>query len=65
VTQFTTQGSSVAFVTAALPKRIMLLGEKLVAFRDSEGRVGLVAELCSHYRLPNLLWNQSSSIAFS
>jgi phthalate 4,5-dioxygenase len=34
----------------APPKRIMLFGEKLVAFRDSGGRTGLVAELCPHRR---------------
>ena len=32
------------------PKRLMLFGEKLVAFRDSSGRAGLVAELCPHRR---------------
>lgn len=30
------------------PIRVRLLGEDLVAFRDSAGRVGLLAELCSH-----------------
>jgi phthalate 4,5-dioxygenase oxygenase subunit len=30
------------------PKRIRLLGEDLVAFRDSEGRVGLLDENCPH-----------------
>jgi phenylpropionate dioxygenase-like ring-hydroxylating dioxygenase large terminal subunit len=30
------------------PLRVRLLGEDLVAFRDSEGRVGLVAENCPH-----------------
>jgi len=30
------------------PVRIMLLGEQLVAFRDSSGRVGLVQNLCPH-----------------
>src|SRR5690349_3589063 len=28
--------------------RVKLLGEKLLAFRDSEGRVGLISEFCSH-----------------
>jgi phthalate 4,5-dioxygenase oxygenase subunit len=32
------------------PVRISLLGEKLVAFRDSEGRVGIVDEFCPHRR---------------
>jgi phthalate 4,5-dioxygenase len=32
------------------PIRISLLGEKLVAFRDSEGRVGLIGEFCPHRR---------------
>jgi phthalate 4,5-dioxygenase oxygenase subunit len=30
------------------PLRVRLLGEDLIAFRDSSGRVGLVAEGCSH-----------------
>src|SRR5690349_2720571 len=35
------------------PRRVRLLGEDLVAFRDSEGRVGLLDELCPH-RLASL-----------
>ncbi|HLQ46192.1 MAG TPA: Rieske 2Fe-2S domain-containing protein, partial [Planctomycetaceae bacterium] len=30
------------------PARVMLLGEKLIAFRDSNGNVGLVANNCPH-----------------
>ncbi len=30
------------------PVRVMLVGERLIAFRDSKGRVGLVAEACPH-----------------
>ncbi|MFJ9389760.1 Rieske 2Fe-2S domain-containing protein [Nocardioides sp. NPDC101246] len=30
------------------PVRVQLLGEKLIAFRDSEGRIGLIDEFCSH-----------------
>src|SRR5436305_12131915 len=30
------------------PVRVRLLGEDLVAFRDSRGRVGLLREFCSH-----------------
>ena len=30
------------------PVRVRLLGEDLVAFRDSDGRVGLLAEHCAH-----------------
>lgn len=30
------------------PKRMMLLGEKLVMFRDSEGRMGALEEFCPH-----------------
>lgn len=30
------------------PLRVLLLGEKLVAFRDSEGAVGLLEESCPH-----------------
>ena len=32
------------------PVRVRLMGEDLVAFRDSEGRVGLVDEACPHRR---------------
>jgi phthalate 4,5-dioxygenase oxygenase subunit len=30
------------------PVRVRVLGENLIAFRDSDGRVGLLAEHCSH-----------------
>jgi phthalate 4,5-dioxygenase oxygenase subunit len=30
------------------PVRVMLLGEKLGAFRDTQGRIGLVDEFCAH-----------------
>ncbi len=30
------------------PLRVMLLGEKLIAFRDSNGQVGLVGDACPH-----------------
>ena len=30
------------------PVRVQLLGEKLVAFRDTNGRLGLIAEFCAH-----------------
>src|SRR5438093_2460140 len=30
------------------PRRVRLLGEDLIAFRDSQGRVGVVAENCPH-----------------
>src|SRR5215468_6367788 len=33
------------------PVRVKLLGEELVAFRDSEGRIGLVEEFCPHRRV--------------
>ena len=32
------------------PIRVKLLGEKLVAYRDTEGRVGLIDEFCAHRR---------------
>ena len=32
------------------PLRVKLLGEALVAFRDSNGRVGVLEELCAHRR---------------
>jgi phthalate 4,5-dioxygenase len=30
------------------PVRVRLFGEKLVAFRDSKGRIGLIEEFCAH-----------------
>jgi phthalate 4,5-dioxygenase len=30
------------------PVRVKLLGEKLVAFRDTEGRIGMLDEFCAH-----------------
>ncbi|HEX3864363.1 MAG TPA: Rieske 2Fe-2S domain-containing protein [Stellaceae bacterium] len=33
------------------PVRVRLLGEDLVAFRDTEGRIGLLEELCPHRRV--------------
>ena len=35
------------------PVRVKLLGEELVAFRDSQGRIGLLDEFCPH-RLASL-----------
>ena len=32
------------------PKRVKILGEDLVAYRDPNGRPGLVSELCAHRR---------------
>ena len=37
-------------VTEAPPQRVRLLGEPLVAFRDSRGRAGLLGEHCPHRR---------------
>ncbi len=34
------------------PKRVKLLGEDLVAFRDSDGRPGLIANACPHRGAP-------------
>src|ERR1700722_511930 len=40
-----------AELTAAKPKRrVRVLGEDLVLFRDGQGRLGLVAEQCPHRR---------------
>lgn len=30
------------------PVRVKLLGEQLIAFRDTQGRLGLLDEFCSH-----------------
>src|SRR5579875_720451 len=34
------------------PVRVRILGEDLVAFRDTEGKVGLVSAYCPHRRAP-------------
>jgi phthalate 4,5-dioxygenase oxygenase subunit len=39
---------SAELVADAPPLRLMLLGEKLVAFRDSSGRVGIMDHRCPH-----------------
>src|SRR5213594_1632631 len=40
------------------PVRVRLLGEDLLAFRDSQGRVGLLAEQCSH-RLASMFYGRN------
>jgi len=36
------------------PVRVKLLSERLVAFRDTQGRIGLIDEFCAHRRVS--LW---------
>ena len=43
---------SKGLVADGAPKRVKLLGEDLVAFRDSQGRAGLVANACAHRGAP-------------
>ena len=38
--------------TDGQPQRVRLLGEELIAFRDSEGRVGLIDHACPHRGAP-------------
>ena len=40
------------------PVRVQLLGENLVVFRDTEGRVGLLGERCPH-RTASLFFGRS------
>src|SRR5262249_7489811 len=40
------------------PVRVRLLGEDLIAFRDSNGRVGLLDEFCPHRRA-SLFWGRN------
>src|SRR5579863_10663636 len=40
------------------PVRIKLMGEDLLAFRDTEGRVGIVDEFCPH-RQASLFWGRN------
>ena len=39
---------SAELVRDGAPIRLMLLGEKLIAFRDTEGRVGVMDHRCPH-----------------
>ena len=43
------------------PVRVRLLGEPLVAFRDSAGRIGLVDEFCAHRRVSLVLGRNEES----
>jgi phthalate 4,5-dioxygenase oxygenase subunit len=43
------------------PVRVKVLGEPLVAFRDTEGRVGLVQEFCAHRRASLFLGRNEES----
>ena len=40
------------------PQRLMLLGEQLIAFRDSNGRIGILDEFCAHRRA-SLFWGRN------
>jgi phthalate 4,5-dioxygenase oxygenase subunit len=40
------------------PVRVKLLGENLIAFRDTDGRVGLLDEFCTH-RGASLFWGRN------
>jgi phthalate 4,5-dioxygenase oxygenase subunit len=40
------------------PVRVKLFGEELIAFRDSNGRLGLLDEYCPH-RLTSLFWGRN------
>ena len=37
------------------PRRVRLLGENLVAFRTTSGKVGLIAHTCPHLRIASLV----------
>jgi phthalate 4,5-dioxygenase len=43
------------------PARIRVLGENLVAFRDSNGELGLIAELCPHRLAPLVIGRNEES----
>ena len=43
------------------PVRVRLLGESLVAFRDTGGRVGLIEEFCAHRRVSLFLGRNEDS----
>src|SRR5262245_58722500 len=40
------------------PVRVRLFGEDLIAFRDTNGRVGLIDEFCAHRRA-SLFWGRN------
>jgi len=40
------------------PVRVKVMGERLIAFRDSEGRIGLLDEFCPHRRA-SLYWGRN------
>ncbi|MCH8974801.1 MAG: Rieske 2Fe-2S domain-containing protein, partial [Chloroflexi bacterium] len=40
------------------PVRVTLLGEELVAFKDTAGRIGFLDKRCPH-RLANLFWGRN------
>ena len=40
------------------PVRVRVMGERLIAFRDSEGRIGLLDEFCPHRRA-SLYWGRN------
>ena len=43
------------------PVRVKLLGEKLVAFRDTQGRIGILDEFCAHRRASLFLGRNEES----
>ena len=47
------------------PFKVRLLGENLIAFRDSQGRVGLMDELCPHRRAGLFLALSVAQIVFA
>src|SRR5690348_13333686 len=47
-------------VAGGVPMRLMLLGEKLIAFRTGEGRVGIMDHRCPH-RCASLFFGRSEA----
>src|SRR4030095_11073806 len=45
------------------PVRVKLLGEELVAFRDTQGRIGLIGEHCAH-RGTSLFFGRNEECGF-
>ena len=52
--------TSDALAADGAPERVRLLGEDLVAFRDTDGRVGLISERCPH-RLASLFFGRNEA----
>ena len=47
------------------PVQVQLLGERLIAFRDTQGRLGLMDEFCAHHPAIIELWRNHFAFSWS